>query len=214
MENIGVNPGDMKEPSEADSVDLEVIKKEFSDYFGIESPKVEIVVVPSREKFDKLRNQKTESWQVGTTIDNTAYILHPDVWKAEGFHNPEEFPTTVKHETVHVFFRELSSGNNYPFWLNEGIAYYLCEQKRKIRDIEDPTLPSDVFKANNKSAPRVGYRMVEGLTRDFGKEKVTELIRDCKPGISQEEFDQTFESKFGMKPNGYYLKILAETKKA
>lgn len=207
----GHNPG---EQGEAISYDLQKIKGNLEEYFGFKAPDIEVVIVPTRDDFDKVRDQKTESWQVGTAKDGKVYVLHPNIWKQEGFHNPEGFPTTVKHESVHLFYSKLSHGIDYPLWLNEGLAYYVCGQRNKIRNLGDETIdPSDAFRKGQKIAPKIGYAMVENLMQDFGKEKVFELIGLSTPNMTEEEFNTNFERLFGVTPGEYYKKAAERYKR-
>lgn len=190
---------------------IEKTKVELGDFFNMDISDIEVVVIPNRKEFDKVRGMETKPWQIGTGKNSKVEVLDPDVWKKEGVHDPKTFPDLIKHEMVHVIYRKITDGTSKPFWLNEGLAYFVADQEYAINKDDKGLLPSDVFDNNSLTSQRVGYPIVKSIVDIHGKEALLKLVNNVRPMMDQEEFNKEFNNLFGKDPDEYYLELKKTT---
>jgi len=179
--------------------------KELDDFFGLnwKRNKPNIFLVRDRNTINNLRGIKTEDWVVGFVNKADIYLLDRENYEKESCHkySDEEYSKTIKHELTHCFFQVVSGFKNKPDWLWEGIAVYLSEQyktKNKPEEIKE------FLNYYEKSGPGVynesGF-VVEFLVKNYGKQKILDLITSLKEIDSEEKFAEKFKEIYGFELN-------------
>ena len=186
--------------------------KSLSNFYGINwihHPPT-INVVDDRETIDALKGRKTENWVVGWTNGSQIYILNKDNFEKESNHkyDPDEYSALIKHELSHAFYNILSSYNNFPFWLGEGVAIYTSGQNNFKNK---PKKFSEFLEFRNHSGKEVykeaGF-FVQALIEKFGKQKLLNLVKELRSLKTQEGLDRSFVKEYGF--NLSYDEINAE----
>lgn len=90
---------------------------------------IHISIVADRRQMEDILNRKTMHWEVAVTKNNTIFILDPTTAKDPRI-NVRNFNKILFHELVHIFYNHLVP-SGVPYWLNEGLAYYIAKQKFK-----------------------------------------------------------------------------------
>jgi hypothetical protein len=150
--------------------------KEVSDFFGIPETRVNVFLIQSREEYDRIAEEKSENWMVGFTRSNTVFILDRDKFESESNHPKSDFEPVLKHEIAHIYYRKLKH-NGAPAWLNEGTACFVAGQNKKP-PTEDLTVKTLEKYHDNGGAGvySIGRYMVDNIVKNYGKEKLFELI--------------------------------------
>lgn len=174
------------------------VKQEMESLFGIKIADPNIIFVASRKEIDELKGKKTESWLIGWVgKDGTIYILNPDVYEQESNHKIAHFWKALKHEYIHLYF-EAAAGVNYPVWLNEGLAKYLAGQLAIEPTDENKMRVFYYFRKFDSAAYHIGYFWVTFLIEKFGIEKILELVKSLKEGMTEDRnIKPCFKSKAG-----------------
>lgn len=193
---------------------LDVAKIQLSDFFGIKALDINLVILESREDINKLKGHKTEPWVIGFTIENNLYILNPD--KTKNLLLPEEvdYQKLITHEATHIFYENISNGEDYPIWLNEGLACYLGKQNLSNPNPTDFILIDNYFEKIDKNGFSVGCYFVYELIKDFGNNKIKRLINSFKKynqNLTKNdfyfEFEKTYKKPFNEIKNNYLRKL-------
>lgn len=198
-------------PLKIESFEDEFIEKicresfdDLNDFYGIDwvHHQPVSIMVKDRKSIDLLKGEKTESWVVGWAEGNKVFILDRDNFNTESEHkySPEKYYSLLKHEISHAFYRVLSDGNMKPVWLCEGVAIYTSGQNKEKR-------PIDRFK-NFLAFQDIGGEgvyaesgfAVDLLVREFGKQKLLDLIKGQTSVTSQEDFMKSFVQIYGIEP--------------
>ncbi len=160
------------------------------------------IVVKDRKSIDLLKREKTEPWVVGWSEGNKVFILDRNNFGSESNHkySPETYHSLLKHEISHAFYRILCGGNMKPIWLCEGVAIFTSGQNREKRPVE-------CFKEflNFQEDGGSGVYAESGfavylLVKEFGKQKLLDLIKGLKSITSQKEFTELFIKIYGIEP--------------
>lgn len=85
-----------------------------------ESPMVEVIIPASLEEFRRLARGRDERWVVGIAVHPGSLIVVKPPRLVFG--SLIRLRQTVRHELTHVMLSRVSSMENMPRWLNEGIA--------------------------------------------------------------------------------------------
>ncbi len=182
-------------------VDLPKIVKNLEDFFETKAPQYEMVVANSREEFNKLTNrQGSENWMAGWANGNKIVTIHPDKLEesTEGIHKSDSHPKRVKHELAHLFYAKLTNSEMKPAWLNEGLAFYIDGRGGQVlKSEEDKFAAVKYFRNFDGHVYLPGSFMVKMLLDKFGKEKLLELIKSIKPGLTEEDFQMIFKKVYG-----------------
>lgn len=161
-----------------------------------------VIVVKDRKSIDLLKGEKTEPWLVGWAEGNKVFILDHNNFATESNHeySPATYHSLLKHEISHTFYRILSQGNMKPVWLCEGVAIYTSGQNKEKRLVECFT---EFLNFHENGGERVYFESgfaVELLVKEFGKEKLLNLIKRLKSAISKKDFTTLFIRVYGIKP--------------
>lgn len=178
-------------------VDIDKITAELETFFNIKAPKINIVIINSREEFDKIRGVKTQSWQAGMAKEGVIYAIHPEKLEKITTHKKESHPIRIKHEIVHLFYKKCTDGEGRPRWLNEGLAYYLANQKQWELSEENKLSVTSYFSDTDKNIYGIGEYMVRTLIDKYGKEKLVKLIKSIKPPLTENKFNDLFKKVYG-----------------
>lgn len=156
---------------------------------------IEIIVYPNRKALHRktigLAGYFLPAWFIG---DNTRkYVLITSPAEPGPAHSRESIIQASVHEYVHLLTDRRNKKMGY--WLKEGFALYLAEQKPSrasvaaVRDItwEEYANPSAIQFAE-VGGYSLAYNLLEYLITGYGWEKVVELI---EPGAS-------YKSVFGV----------------
>lgn len=108
----------------------------------------------------------------------------------------------LRHEQMHLLIKDLTDGR-CPSWLDEGLAEYearklLSSERKTLEEAKQQgkLLPLNQLFSDFLSEEQIrisylqAYAAVEHIMRQFGREKVRELLRELKSGKSIEEVIQ------------------------
>jgi hypothetical protein len=184
-------------------------KEELDDWFGIDLPMPELMVVTSAQDILDIHDIGIdENPPIGwADIErNRLYVLESEeVAKLypELVHN---FWSYLKHEYVHFYWQALV-GNNYPVWMNEGLACYLAEDIRDLSDRDEMLNIEryfDRFDRKDASLYAIGYAMVEYLIEKFGRDKFVAFMNELggiadsrTKKLAKDKFEDLFKKHFG-----------------
>ncbi len=183
------------------NLDTTKIIKNLEDFFEIKVPDYEIAIANSREKFNKLTNrQSSETWMAGWANGYRIVAIHPDKLEelTDGIHKAGSHPNRIKHELAHLFYVKLTDGEIKPAWLNEGLAFYLDGRGgMPPKAGENKYAATRYFNNFDGHVYGPGSFMVKILLDKFGKEKLLELIKSIKPGLTEDSFQELFLKVYG-----------------
>jgi len=160
------------------------------------------IVVKDRKSIDLLKGEKTEAWVVGWAEGNKVFILDRNNFATESDHkySPETYYSLLKHEISHAFYRILSGGNMKQVWLCEGVAIYTSGQNKEKRPVES----FKEFLGFNENGGKGVYAesgfAVHLLVKEFGKQKLLDLIKGLKTDVSQKDFTSLFIKIYSIEP--------------
>ena len=199
-----------------ETIDEQLEKLE--DFFGMELKRPTVTLLNSRAEMDLLYGHQTEPWLVGNTNPKTGEIsiLREDRYETDSSHRREEFWGTLKHEIVHAAQGKIKEGEYRPVWFEEGVCQYLADQKKEGTPTEDLAKVNQFFEyqKNETRFYGVGYFWVKHLAEKYGDEKISQLVKLIKPGITPEKFQENFEKIYGFKLDDEYIKRTSEEKKS
>lgn len=168
------------DPSMKNKGTMEMIKKAFkynTSFFSKSLPKFNIVFVYSRKELNRFWRQKTPSYIISFVNRKGIVIFSPSVIEKETCWKKSDFYSTMIHEISHLFFKRIT--NRYtPIWLNEGLASYLQNNKRKPKDRIKITYFTLTRKFNKKTPLRydVYNLFVWYIINKYKKEKIGSLL--------------------------------------
>jgi hypothetical protein len=184
--------------------------EELNDFFELnwEKNKPRIFLVKDRKSINKLMERKTQDWIVGWVNKMDVFVLDKDNYEKESCHkySEKEYFNSIKHELAHVFTQVFSGIFNkqiQPDWLWEGVAIYLSNQnKTKRRPLKlKEFLRYYSHKNKNSSVYNESGFAVEFLVKNFGKQKLLNLIKSLKDIDSEEKFAKKFKEIYGFELN-------------
>lgn len=155
---------------------IDEYNQKVADFFGLPLANLNIQIVDSREVFNKLLKRKTEDWLVGLTLKGKIYILDKEKFESESIHPKTHFEKVLKHEIAHIYYRNLR-GNGHPYWLNEGTAFLVAGQIEKYPKELSLKVLKRYYRGHDKGIYSVGYVMVGEIFKNYGTEKLLELIK-------------------------------------
>ena len=98
----------------------------------------------------------------------------------------------------HLFYSKLTKGEFRPAWLNEGLAYYLDGRDKNFPIKQDRKLAATEYFCNHDGYVYwPGSFMVKTLLDKFGKEKLLNLIKKIRPGLTEDSFCELFKNIYG-----------------
>ncbi len=160
------------------------------------------IVVKDRKSIDLLKGEKTEPWVVGWSEGNKVFILDGNNFDTESDHrfSPEKYYSLLKHEISHTFYRVLSEGHMKPVWLCEGVAIYTSGQNKEKHPISHFKGFLDFYENGGKEVYAESGFAVHLLVREYGKQKLLDLIKGLKYIVSQKDFTALFVKTYGIEP--------------
>lgn len=122
-------------------------------------------------------------WYIGDNKRTKALIVSPNA-DVKG-NNTESIINVATHELVHTINYRINSKLSY--FIDNGVATYLAEQKPYKNFTQDSPIPSIEFfdikneiKFGNEGGYQYSYVFIEFLDKEYGWDSVTELIRGNK----------------------------------
>ncbi|MDD4938524.1 MAG: hypothetical protein PHX34_05995 [Candidatus Shapirobacteria bacterium] len=190
------------------------IMGELNSFFGINWTKNQpkIIIVENRKAFNELLGEKTEKWLVGYANNQLVYILNGKKFKTEADreYSDEKYKALIKHELAHLFFN-IVSPNSKPTWLKEGVPIYLSGQDKLRKKIPSSFKNFLKFFDKNVIGKESVYDesglVIKILIKDFGKEKLLQLIK------SKDDFKKSFKKIYGFDLNYVNLNKIYSAKK-
>lgn len=194
---------------------LPSIKKAEEKYFNIFKIKpksFKIIIVYSREEFNKKAGFKTEEWSDGYVKGKTLIMFSPSVrdeFVKTGGHY-WEYDYFLDHEINHFFYISFVGSYN-PVWLSEGYATYMMKEnnqasltKEKMRSLGNPNkflfyryIKKSYFKYANEFYS-ISFYLIKYLIENFGHKKVLELIEEFAKKPYKKDLDESFKQIFKM----------------
>lgn len=188
----------------------EIVFKRVSDSFNLSSlPNISVLFHTSRLSFDKSLGRKTEVWEVGNTSrDNQIDIIHPDFFAKISSHADSEFDQILAHEIAHIFINRLASGNQVPFWLNEGLAMNIAGQVDRYKTGSDSMFIEEKFTSHlatkkdwnervDFGAYKIACLFTTFLIERFTQKKVLELIAKTEKNYYTPHFEESVLQTLG-----------------
>lgn len=196
------------------------VSKEIAVKLGVEyDSKINAILFDSKEELAKAFIEYTQTrakelnikapgeppsyligWNPPGKSWNEAWVVKPGIIDEVGtVMDKAHFERLLKHEMTHAYLKALTGkrdeqGIHLPSWLNEGVAYWIAEQKPKKLE-GDITIDRLRALANTFDPDKfpVGYEMVNLIIKNFGKEKLKEIIRI---GNNQEKLEDELKRMF------------------
>lgn len=203
LNNKEGNPGSLDQRAES-------IFKRVAGFFHISDlPDIKIQIHTSRASFDKTLGRKTEVWEVGnTSSDNMIDIIHPDYFAKISSHSDSEFDEILAHEIAHIFINTLASGNQIPFWLNEGLAMNIADQVDKYKSDGRSMFIEERFTKHlsnkqdwdarvNFDAYKLASLFTAFLIEKFTLDKIQELVIKTERNFYAPHFEASILRTFG-----------------
>ncbi|OGC44747.1 hypothetical protein A3J98_01230 [candidate division WS6 bacterium RIFOXYC1_FULL_33_10] len=160
-----------------------------------------IFLIQSRKEFDILYGEKTKDWVVGTSLGDlgSVYLLKPEVYETESSHkySDKEYEYLLRHEISHLYSRIFYS-KYVPKWFMEGIAIYSSGQlelKGKIKKFERFI---DFYHQGGSGLYDESGFAVMILDKEYGREKILELLKSLNDIDNEEKFNKVFKKIFGI----------------
>jgi len=181
--------------------------EELSEFFNINWKKnrPRIFLVKDRKTIDELMGYKTDDYLVGWLNNLDIYILDNENFEKESSqkYSEEEYYKLIKHELVHAFTTVVADIYDKPIlpdWLWEGLALYLAGQNNPKQVPEKLENFLDFYEQDmeNTDVYKEAGFAVEHLVKEFGKEKLLDLIKSLKSVSSESGFSQKFENIYGL----------------
>ncbi|MFH1706105.1 MAG: hypothetical protein ABH867_04345 [Patescibacteria group bacterium] len=189
-------------------------------FFEIPCFHFKINFLSSRNELNQELGRKTPSWLVahGNSKRTEIAILAPWVFEKESSHLTNSFPKILFHEIAHLFTSQV-----YPFleplWLIEGLAYFIAEQKYKVKLISDDLLSCNFLelissyekwqKMVTKGAYGISYFWVDFLIKSFGKKNLLVLVRKMAVELGKFEnlFNETYPIRLSLVKEKFITKL-------
>ena len=166
-------------------------------FFNFEPGDVFIEVLPLNafERYYELeRGKKPDFFVVGSALNNGLIIIldKEDFEKKE--HKPEEFERVILHELAHIFVRRILWPKQMYTWIEEGICEHLSfgdfpPRLKKIVSFEEIETPEGWRKHN---AYQQAKEFFNYLSKNYGKEKIPELLIEIKKSSEKNAFKKVF----------------------
>lgn len=178
--------------------------EELADFFGVEKIKdIHTILFESMDDLKKafreyLKERYEELGKVEAPPEPPVYLkgYNPggpkwkEVWMAKwgsldergNIMTIEGFNRRLKHELAHVYIHSIVKKTRYdkddyvPDWLNEGLCYFLANQKAEDPGIITIRKLKELNKTFDPDKFSVGSKMVILIVEKFGKEKLLELL--------------------------------------
>jgi len=187
--------------------------RELNDFFGLDWKRnlPKLFIVSDRKSIDGLFGRKTEDFVVGwVDKNNDVYLLSRENYEKESSHkySDEEYFALFKHEIAHCFSKIVGDFSKNPIWLFEGISIFLSGQnKLKIKPKKYDSFLNSYNKHNKDVYKEAGFA-VEFLVKEYGKEKLIELIKKVKTTDSEEDFAELFKRIYNFRLEYSNFKII------
>ena len=161
-----------------------------------------VIIMKDRKTIDVLKGESTERWMVGHAEGNKVFILDRNNLESESDHkySQEKYYSLLKHEISHCFYRILSGGNMKPVWLCEGVAIFTSGQNNEKRPVECFKEFLGFYENGGKGVYAESGFAVYLLVKEFGKQKLLDLIKGLKSVASQKDFTELFIRIYGIEP--------------
>lgn len=179
---------------------------EYEKYFGIKlQQKLCLIFLNSRQQFDDITGRKTEPFETGYSASNLIFMMAEDVYEQQSNKkfDQKKYLLSLRHEVCHKYFQQLAR-KSQPIWLNEGVAIYLSGQlpnHKKINKFSNFLLFDNSNYIDGKDVYQESGFVVEKLVSTFGKEKLLNLINNCRNISKYDDFKKAFLSIYGLELN-------------
>lgn len=109
------------------------MKKITNDLKSYPKEKTEVYIYPSIENYhNEMGRPNAPQWQIGSEICNKIFIVSPK--NPGNVHTYDSILQATVHEFTHAVVENIAPNIfSVPLWLNEGIAVYEADQKKKIK---------------------------------------------------------------------------------
>lgn len=182
------------------------------EFFKIEIPKFDIVLVYTRKKFDEIWGSETSDHASAFAKDDKIVIFSYSVIDKETCWGKEGYYEALVHEINHLFYQELRDDEYDPLWLSEGLATFMQHGKKKFNYNDKLILTKKNLTCSFEDMTVESYQIftmfVEYLLLEFGEKKILEFIDGLKNnqnlnGLFQKIYNYSFE-KLIENGNRYY----------
>jgi len=188
--------------NKADEDKLKQIKDECREFFNLpqddDIPNPPITFLFTREEVDAVVNRKSEPWERAITKSDGLYFVHESVLQQITPHKTGDFWLVVKHEMTHWYFQHITgSRSGRPRWFNEGLAQQVAGQRTNLPKPTEEIVTEKYFAMSDQGCYGWGNLMVGKLLREYGKDKVLEVVNKIDSDLSLESFSGIFVSTLG-----------------
>ncbi|OGC59451.1 hypothetical protein A2380_00650 [candidate division WWE3 bacterium RIFOXYB1_FULL_43_24] len=184
----------INEQKELESVYAQSLDK-LNNFFDIrwEQNKPKVYIVSDRETAESLRGKQTPDWIVGWNGDGGAFVLDKDIFLNTKNTNRDndDYKMLIMHELAHLYFKIVTGGKTQPNWLWEGTSILASGQAEKWNK------PAEFrsFLDNKDVYSEAGHALLL-LTRQFGKEKFIQMLKNYK--TYDGDFSGLFKNTYDM----------------
>ncbi|MEJ8554947.1 hypothetical protein [Tepidibacter sp. Z1-5] len=123
------------------------------------------------------------NWYIGDNKGSRVLMVSPEANIKD--HNMKSIMSAAKHELVHTINYRINP--NLSYFIDNGVATYLAKQSPYKNFIQDNVIPSiefldikDELKFGNAGGYQYSYTFIEFLDKEYGWERVIELIEGNK----------------------------------
>nr|MBA4404673.1 hypothetical protein [Nanoarchaeum sp.] len=178
--------------------------KQLEKFYGFKLEREpNIIVIKDREQLKTLVREGAD-WIKGFSFSylNSIFILNKkSLTKSKRISKKTDYEGLIKHELSHQFYHQLSS-KSIPAWLSEGTALYT---DGRLKYQKEPEIFTNFLNFEKNEVGKEVYKesgfAVEFLVNKFGKQKLLELIKECKNIKSPQEFKDKFEKIYKFEMN-------------
>jgi len=202
---------------------IEKAEEKYSDIFKIKPKEFKIIVVYSREEFNKKVGFQTDKWVDGYVKGKNLVMFSPSIRdkfvKTIGG-NYWEYDYFFDHEINHFFYISLVGSYN-PVWLSEGYATFMMKENnqvmltkdeiKKLKNPESYLLYKYIKKSYFKYAHEfysISFYLIKYLIENFGHERVLELIRQFAKKPYKKDLENNFKKIFKMSIENAIMKSI------
>ncbi|MEI6266613.1 MAG: hypothetical protein WCP14_01875 [bacterium] len=170
---------------------------ELTDADKVPDPPIKFLF--TRAEMDEFTGRKTEDWVRATTHSRGLAFIDESVLEDITPHKKGDFWKVVHHEMSHWYFDHIVGRyNGEPIWFVEGLAEHMAGQKTYLPVETDENVCAKHYSSCDQQTYRWGILMVNKLVRDYGKDKLLEMIKYMGPDMTEKGFAKDFNKVYGI----------------
>ena len=182
---------------------IKEIQKQCRDFYELTDadkvPDPPIKFLFTRAEVDEALGRKSEPWVRAVTNRKGLFFVDESVLEDITPHKKGDFWKVVHHEMSHWYFDHLTGAfNGRPKWFVEGLAEHMAGQKTYLPVETEENVCAKHYYNCDEQTYRWGILMLNKLVRDYGKEKLLEMIKYIGPDMTEKSFAKDFNKVYGI----------------